>query len=426
MKRVVIVGMGFGGLRAAQVLARSGLEVLVVDQHNYHLFQPLLYQVASAGLEQESIAYPVRAVIRRWCNVRYLFAQVQAVDLKARHIVTSQGTHAYDYLILAAGSVTNFYGMQSVKEHAFVLKALDDAVQLRNHILSLFERAAHQPDAGERQAMMTFVVVGAGPTGVELCGALSELIRHTLAKDYPELSLASARIVLVEALDHVLPTVPAPLQRYAQKRLEELGVHTMLSKRVQAAEGDRIVFTDGTDLTSRTVIWAAGVRAAPLADSLDLPKGPGGRIRVQPDLSVEARPEVFVVGDMAYVEQDGEPLAMVAPVAMQQGEYAARSVLARERGEQPMPFRYRDKGTMAIIGRYSAVANAFGINMRGLPAWLAWLLLHLYYLVGFRNRLIAMLNWVYAYLLTDPKVRLITQPATAQSRRFLGGHKSSN
>ena len=408
MKRVVIVGMGFGGIRAARELAGKGLEVLMLDRNNYHLFQPLLYQVATAALEQESIAYPIRAMARRWPETRFRLCEVCGVDLDGRRVMTSEGPIGYDYLIVSAGSETNYFGMSSIEEHAYDLKRLEHAETLRNQILGLFERAVKEHDPARRRAMLTFVVVGGGPTGVEFAGSLVELVRYVLAKDYPELSITECRVMLVEASDKILASQPENLQQYAVARLRRMGVEVLLSTAVSDAAPEHVTFKDGTIVPSHTLFWSAGVKAAQLAGAIDLPKGGGGRIKVQPDLTVAGHPEVYVVGDMAWCEQDGAILPMVAPVAMQMGSYAGRAILARQTGRDLPPFRYRDKGSMATIGRSSAVASAFGLKMTGYLAWVAWLALHLMYLIGFRNRILVIMNWAWYYLFHERQVRLIT------------------
>ncbi|HXE97039.1 MAG TPA: NAD(P)/FAD-dependent oxidoreductase [Dongiaceae bacterium] len=408
-KRIVIIGMGFGGIRAARVLAGRGHDVLLVDRNNYHLFQPLLYQVATAGLEQESIAHSVRAMARRWPGTRFHLSEVSAVDLENRQLMTDQGRIPYDYLVIGAGSVTNYFGLESVERHSFDLKELADGETLRNHILTAFERAVNEPDPSRKRALMTFVIVGGGPTGVEFAGALIELVHFVLAKDYPELSTHAARVVLVEAGDRLLASMPEKLQTYTLKKLRSMSVEVLLNARVVDAGPERVIMHDGAVIPSHTLFWSAGVKAAPLAAALDvLPRG-GGRIPVEPDLTIPGHPEVFVIGDMAYLEQDGSALPMIAPVAMQMGTHSGRVILAREAGTTLPPFRYRDKGSMATIGRNAAVASAFGMNFRGYPAWLVWLLLHLYYLIGFRNRIVVMLNWVWYYWFHERQVRLITR-----------------
>lgn len=408
-KRVVIAGMGFGGIRAARVLAGSGLDVLLVDRNNYHLFQPLLYQVATAGLEQESIAHSVRAMARNWPGTRFHLAEVLGINFDAREIQTDAGLISYDYLVISAGSVTNFFGLESVERHAFDLKELSDAETLRNHILTAFERAVIEPDPARKRALMTFVIVGGGPTGVEFAGALIELVHFVLAKDYPDLSTHTARVVLVEATDKLLASMPENLRTYTLKKLRSMSVEVLLNARVVDAGPERVVLHDGAVIPAHTLFWSAGVKAAPLAATLDAKQMPGGRIPVESDLTLPGHPDVYVIGDMAYLEQDDAALPMIAPVAMQMGIYAGKAILAKEANSTISPFRYRDKGSMATIGRNAAVASAFGINFRGYMAWLVWLLLHLYYLIGFRNRIVVMLNWVWYYWFHERQVRLITR-----------------
>jgi len=411
-KRIVIVGMGFGGIRTARVLAGNNLDVILVDRNNYHLFQPLLYQVATAGLELESIAHPVRAMARRWPGVQFQLAEVNGIDFIARELRTDTGTIPYDYLVVGAGSVTNYFGLESVAQYAYDLKELVDAEKLRNHILTAFERAVIEPDPARKRALMTFVIVGGGPTGVEFAGALIELVHFVLTKDYPNLSTHAARVVLVEATDRILIAMPEKLQAYTLKKLRRMSVEVLLNARVVDAGPDRITLHDGSVILTHTLFWSAGVKAAPLAVLLGVPQLAGGRIPVEPNLTLSGHPEVFVIGDMAYLEQDGAGLPMTAPVAMQMGIYAGKAILAAEKEGIFPPFRYRDKGTMATIGKNAAVASAFGMNFSGYLAWLVWLLLHLYYLIGFRNRIVVMLNWVWYYWFHERQVRLITRRET--------------
>lgn len=409
MKRAVIVGMGFGGIRAARELAGQGIEVVLIDRNNYHLFQPLLYQVATAGLEQESIAYPVRALVRDLPRTRFILAEVTGIDLANRSVSTSSGDFPYDYLVVGAGSVTNYFGNSDLARHAFDLKKLSDAERLRNHILTTFERAVTESDPEIRKGLLTFVIVGGGPTGVEFSGALIELVRYVLSKDYPELDARDARVMLVEAADRLLLALPEKLSQYAAEKLSAMGVEVIFGRKVSAATGEYVEL-DGSDrIPARTLFWSAGVCAAPLASLLGVAQGPGGRIPVEPDLSLKGYPEAFVVGDMAWLQQDGAALPMIAPVAMQMGIHAAKTILAREWGRAVHPFRYNDKGSMATIGRSAAVASTHGMNLKGYPAWLAWLLLHLYYLIGFRNRILVLLNWSWYYWFHERQVRLITE-----------------
>ena len=414
-KRIVIVGMGFGGIRTARILAGKGHDVVLVDRNNYHLFQPLLYQVATAGLEQESIAHSVRAMARNWPGTRFHLTEVTSIDFDSHSIKTDTGDIDYDYLVIGAGSVTNFFGLDSVEHNSFDLKELSDAEKLRNHILTAFERAVIEPDPARKRALMTFVIVGGGPTGVEFAGALIELVHFVLAKDYPELITHTARVVLVEATDKLLATMPEKQSTYTLRKLRSMSVEVLLNARVVDADPERVILHDGSVIPAHTLFWSAGVKAAAIAATLDIPPKAGGRIPVEPDLTLPGHPEIYIIGDMAYLEQEGSALPMIAPVAMQMGSYAGKSILAKEGGLNLPPFRYHDKGSMATIGRNAAVATAFGMNFRGYLAWLVWLLLHLYYLIGFRNRIVVMLNWVWYYWFHERQVRLITKRNSAPS-----------
>lgn len=409
MKKVVIVGAGFGGIRAADALSGKGLDVLLIDRHNYHLFHPLLYQVATASLEQESIAYPVRAMMRRWKGVRFRLAEVCGVDLDQRKLKVAGGVIDYDYLVLSAGTVANHFGMESVARHSFDLKKLEHAVGLRNQILGSFERAARETDPERRKALLTFVIVGGGPTGVEFAGALQELILHVLDKDFPELRNDNKRTILIEATDRLLAPYPAELREYTARKLRSIGVEIMFNTQLKGAEPERVELGDGTFIPSHTLFWCAGVSASPLAREFSAAKAANGRIPVEPDLTLPGHPEVFVIGDLAYLQQDGAPLPMMAPVAMQEGRYAGKAILKRIAGETVEPFRFRDKGIMATIGRSAAIAHVRGKKFSGHLAWLVWLALHLMYLAGFRNRLVVLINWAYYYLNYERQVRLITR-----------------
>jgi len=401
--------MGFGGLRAARALAGKGVEVLVIDRRNYHLFQPLLYQVATASLPQEYIAYPARGVLRKWEGIDFRLGEVSGVDLERRIVHLKDGAVSYDYLVLAAGSVTHYFGMKDIEEQSFDLKCLDRTVQLRNHILERFERGARETDPEKRRALLTFVVVGGGPAGVEFAGSLRELIHHELTKDHPGLDPEETRIVLLEVGNALLPFLPDKQRAYTSQKLRDMGVEVRLNTKVCGAETGKVLLADGRSIPAHTLVWSAGVQAAPIAAALDLSKGAHGRIAVEPDLSVPGHPEVFVIGDMAFLTQDGSPLPMVAQVAMQGGEYAGKAILARIAGLAPAaPFRYWDKGNMAIIGRNAAAVNSFGISFSGFFAWLLWLGLHLVYLAGLRYRTIVLINWVCNYLFRSQQIRIIS------------------
>ena len=406
---VVIVGAGFGGLRAARALRGAPVQVVLLDRNNYHLFQPLLYQVATAGLEPEQIAKPVRAILRGQSNLDFRMVAVSGADLAARRLETTAGPIAYDYLILAVGSETNYFGLESVARYGFGLKDVPEAVAIRNHVLTCFERAMLEPDAEQRRALLTFVVVGGGPTGVEMAGALSELIRLVLVKDYPRLNIKDVRVLLLEATDRVLAAMPERLREAAAATLWRKHVEVRFGATVEDFDGARVRLKSGEVIPAHTVIWAAGAQASRLARQLGLSTARQGRVAVEPTLQVPGHPEVYVVGDAVYLEQDGEALPMVAPVAMQMAETAADNVRRALRGEAPAPFRYRDRGSLATIGRNAAVAYIFGLQLRGFPAWMMWLVVHIIQLIGFRNKLFVLLNWAWDYFFYERAVRLITR-----------------
>ncbi len=411
-KKVVVVGAGFGGLWAARNLAGSGLDVTLVDKRNYHTFLPLLYQVAAAELEEGEVAHPVRAAFRAMPDVRFVLGEATGLDFERRVLTTDVAELPYDALILALGSQTNFFGVPGAQEHCFTLKALEEGVGLRNQIMTMFEQASLEPDDCARRAMLTFTVVGGGPTGVEFAGALAELIRGPLAKDFPRLDLAQARVVILEAGKAVLGPFPDPLRRYAKAQLERIGVEVRLGAQVAAVTPEGVHMKDGTVLATRTTVWSAGVSGPQSARTLGLPVGQGGRVPVLPTLQLEGRPEVFLVGDMALCQAEGGPLPMLAPVAMQQGAAAARNAVRLLGGDTELErFRYVNRGVMATIGRGAAVAS-MGPGLRnaaftGTLAWLAWLFVHLLMLIGFRSRLAVMVNWAWDYLFSEKAVRLI-------------------
>jgi len=406
---VVIVGAGFGGLRVARALRRAPVQVVLVDRNNYHLFQPLLYQVATAGLEPEEIAKPARAVLRGQKNFDFRMIEVTRVDFAAKRLDTTAGPIAYDFLVLAPGGETNFFGLASLQRHGLGLKDIPDAITIRNHVLTCFEQAMLEPDAEKRRALLTFIVVGGGPTGVEMAGALSELIRLVLVKDYPRLNIKDVRILLLEATDKLLPALPERLREAAGKTLWRKYVEVRFGATVADFDGRQAHLKSGEIIPAQTVIWAAGVRAAPLTATLGLAPARQGRIPVEPTLQLAGHPEVFIIGDAAYREQDGEPLPMVAPVAIQMGESVARNIARQLRGQPLEPFRYHDQGTLATIGRNAAVAHVFGLQLSGFPAWVMWLVVHIIQLIGFRNKLFVLLNWAWDYFFYERAARLITR-----------------
>ena len=405
--RVAIVGAGFGGLWAARNLARYPVEVLLIDRHNYHCFLPLLYQVAAAELEPEEIAHPVRSIFWKLPNVQFVLADVKGVDLVRRVLETDGPAIPYDYLIFATGSTSNFFGVPGAVENAFPLKTLEQGVALRTRILCCFERAVLEPDPGRRRRLLTFVIVGGGPTGVEFSGALAELIRGPLVKDFSTLDFQEARVILLEAADGLLVGLPERLRAYAFARLGRMGVEVRLHTTVSQITREAVHLKDGTTIPAETVVWTAGVRGDPLAQAWGLPTARAGRVAVLPSLQLPGHPEVYVIGDLAHVEDGGNPLPMLAPVAIQQGVTAAQNIGRQIAGRGPVPFHYRDPGTMVVIGRNAGAVHLRGRAFTGFPAWVLWLGVHLVKLIGFRNRLLVLINWAWNYLFYEHAVRLI-------------------
>ncbi|MFC1888516.1 NAD(P)/FAD-dependent oxidoreductase [Thermodesulfobacteriota bacterium] len=405
--RVVIVGAGFGGLAAVRALARTPCEVILVDRNNYHTFFPLLYQVAAAEIEPEEIAYPVRNILRRTPNAHFAMREVEGIDLERRVVRTDGPSIAYDYLILATGTTTHYFGTEGAAEHSFPLKSLEQGVALRNHILRCFERAVHEPDRELRQELLTFAIAGGGSTGVEFAGALAELIGGPLLKDYPSLDFRQVRVLLLEATGTLLPGQPEPLPGYALERLRIMGVDVRLESAVGRVTPGGVTLKTGETIPANTTVWMAGVRGDAVADGVGLPDSDRGRIDVLPTLQVRDHPEVYVVGDLARAKKDGRVLPMIAPVAIQQGRTAAGNISRRAAGIDPLAFRYRDMGTMATIGRGAAVVRLYGRSFTGLFAWILWLVVHLANLIGFRNRLLVLINWAWDYFLFERAVRII-------------------
>ena len=409
--RVVVLGAGFGGLRVARALGGKPVDVTLIDQNNYHLFQPLLYQVATSTLSPDSIAYPVRGALQDKRNQHFQLGTVQSVDLAARQVVTGSAVTPYDYLVIAVGGQTNFFGIESVEQHSFGIKDLQDATAIRNHLLRQFESAVLEPDPQKRRAMLTFVIVGGGPTGVECAGAISELIRLVLRRDYPRLNFDDVQVILLEMMDKVLAMLPEELGQATVEALRKKHVEVRLQASVASYDGQEVCLKDGSTIPTNTLIWSAGVRASTLLDTLDLEQDRAGRVMVGSTLQVPGRPEVFVIGDAAHLEgKDGKPLPMVAPVAMQQASTAARNILHAINGEPLEDFHYRDRGTMATIGRNHAVAHIGSWKFRGFIAWLMWLAVHIVQLIGFRNRLAVLIDWGWSYLFYQRAVRLIGPP----------------
>ncbi len=414
--RVVIVGAGFAGLKAAKTLRGAPLRVLVLDRSNHHLFQPLLYQVAAAALNPGDIAAPIRRILRHQGNTTVLLSEVTGVDVAGRQVLTADGALPYDFLLLACGATHSYFGHDEWAAHAPGLKDLDDAVEIRNRVLFAFEAAEREADESRRRALLTFVVIGGGPTGVELAGAFAEIARHTLARDFRHIDPSSARVLLLEGGPRILPVYSAESSRSARRQLEALGVEVREGALVTHID-EHGVRVDDEALAARTVLWAAGVAASPLGRSLGVEVDRAGRVPVQADLSLPAHPEIFVVGDMCAFAQDGVPMPGVAPAAMQAGEHAAHNILRRARGESTLPFRYVDKGSLATIGRAAAVAEIASLHLSGWIAWVAWLGIHIVFLIGFRNRALVLFEWAWAYFTRQRGVRLITG---AVARRVRG------
>lgn len=405
---VLIVGGGFGGLRAARALAGASVRVVLVDRQNHHLFQPLLYQVASATLSPADIAAPIRHVLREQANAEVVLGEVASVDLEVRQARLADGRNLrYDFLVLAAGSRSSYFGHDAWRGVAPGLKTLEDALEIRRRFLLSFERAEQEEDPELRREWLTFLIVGGGPTGVELAGTLKEMARLTLPREFRRIRTDRARVILVEAGPAILANLGPGLSEKAVESLERIGVEVRLGQAITGIE-DRSVQLGGERIPTRTVLWAAGVSAVPLGAGLGVPVDRLGRLVVEPDLSLPGHPEVFAVGDLAAFTHGAEgPLPGVAPVAIQQGAWAAANLLATLAGQPRRPFRYRDRGSMATLGRGRAVARVGGLSFTGYPAWLTWLFIHLMLLVDFRSRVFVFFEWLWAYLTTQPRARLI-------------------
>jgi NADH dehydrogenase len=429
-----VVGGGFGGLQAVQKLRRAPVEVTLVDRRNFHLFQPLTYQVATGALTPGEIAYPLRAIFKRNRNVRVLMAEVSDFDLAARELrlrsvagVPAPSALPYDTLVVAGGSQYSYFGHEDWRAHAAEVKSLESALVVRSRLLGAFEAAEWEQDPAARAAWLTFIVVGAGPTGVEMAGQMGELARDTLRRDFRAIDPRTARILLVEALDRVLTTFSPSLSAKAARSLGRLGVTVLTGHMVTAVDAEGVTVQGGNGpserIPSRTVVWAAGVTASGLATRLaDLTGAESdraGRVTVEPDLTLPGHPEVFALGDMVRVRAPGGDAVLlpgVAPVAIQQGRYAANAIRARLRSREPSPFRYRDKGNLATIGRGAAVAEIKGLRLSGLIAWVTWLVVHLWYLVGFQNRLLVLIRWSISFVTHGRGARLITETGAKTSR----------
>ena len=407
---IVIIGAGFGGLNAARHLKNAPVRITLLDRQNYHLFQPLLYQVAIAGLLPSQIAYPLRTIFRGQKNITFQMGEATEINLEARYVRMNGSVIAYDYLIIAVGAETNFFGMDAIERGGFQVKDIQAAIKTRNHLLKMFEQASREADAEKRRAMLTFVVVGGGPTGVETAGALAELISHVMVKDFPGLNLAEARVILLEANDHLITPYPHELRHATFDLLGRKNVEILLNAKLADFNGQTVTLGDGSRIETQTLIWTAGIKGAEALDPLKVEKAGAGRVRVEPTLQLPQHPEVFVLGDAAFLTNgDGQPLPMLSTVAIQQGKATAQNIQRMINGAQPKPFYYKDPGLLATIGRNAAVARIWGVSFSGFVAWVIWVFLHIFRLVGFRNRILVFVNWAWDYIFYENQIRLITK-----------------
>jgi NADH:quinone reductase (non-electrogenic) len=405
---VVIVGGGFGGLYTARALRRAPVHVTIVDRRNHHLFQPLLYQVATAALNPADIAAPIRSVFRGWSNVSVLLAEAVAVDLQTKTLVLADGTLPYDYLVLATGATHSYFGHEEWAPFAPGLKSIEDALEIRRRVLLAYEMAERERDPERRGEWLTFVIIGGGPTGVELAGALAEISRQALSREFQHIDPSHARIILIEGVARMLPSYPENLSAKAQQQLERLGVDVRTGARVTGIDATGVTLGHER-IPARTIVWAAGVAASPLAASVGAARDRAGRVRVDPTLAVPGHDDVFVIGDLAAVEQDGHLVPGVAPAAIQMGRHVARQIRRALAGQPRQAFRYRDKGSFATIGRGKAVGEVVGgVKLSGFLAWVAWLGIHIFFLIGFRNRALVLFQWAYSYVTFRRGARLIT------------------
>lgn len=405
--RVVIVGAGFGGLYAAKSLRRAPVHLTVLDRRNHHLFQPLLYQVASAALNPSDIAAPIRRILRHQANAEVLLADVESIDVQGKRVVLRDGEVPYDHLILATGATHSYFSHPEWARLAPGLKSIEDALEIRRRVLMAYETAEREPDPRVQKIWLTFVIVGGGPTGVELAGAFAEISRRTLARDFRHIDSRRARVILVEGEPRVLPAYPEQLSAAARQQLARLGVEVRTGTHVTAID-EGGVSIGGERVEARTVFWAAGVAASPLARSLGVPLDRAGRVPVQPDLTIPGHAEIQVIGDLAVIYQGGKLVPGIAPAAIQEGRHAARNIIRSIGGLPSLAFRYRDKGSLATIGRAAAVADLGRVKLSGWIAWVAWLVVHIFFLIGFRNRLLVLIEWSWSYVTSERGARLIT------------------
>jgi len=396
-------------LETARGLAKAPVRITLIDKNNHHLFQPLLYQVAIAGLLPSQIAQPVRTIFRKQKNLTFQMGEVSAINLDEKYVKLNGSVIAYDYLVIAVGGRTNFFGFDVIEKDGFQIKDLETAVKTRNHLLGMFEQASHEGDAEKRKALLTFVIVGGGPTGVETAGALAELISHVMVKDYPHLILSDARVILLEATANLISAYPDELRKATSKLLKKKNVDIRLNTKLENFNGQRVTLGDGSTIETQTVIWTAGVKATEIVEGLSVEKASAGRVRILPTLQLPQHSETFVIGDAAFLEENGQALPMISTVAIQQGVFTAKNIRRMMNHKTPESFHYKDPGLLATIGRNAAVARIFGISFSGFIAWVIWVFLHIYRIIGFRNRIIVMFNWAWDYFFYDNQVRLITK-----------------
>lgn len=412
--KAVVIGAGFGGMQTAQSLAKSGADVLLIDRNNYNTFVPLLYQVATAQIEPEMIAYPLRTILRSAKRTRFLQATVDRIDFAAQTVETDVVKIPYDYLVMATGSRTQYLGVAGADENAFALRTLEQAIALRNHILRCFELAARTPETARRQQLLTFTIVGGGPTGLEMAGALFEM-KRALKRDYPTLDLGEMRIVLVQSGDRLLSNLPSKLGRHAARKLNRLKIEVLFQTRVSCVLPQAVEFQDGDRLPTATVVWAAGLEAALPQTTVPPEQANKNKVKVRPTLQILEDDKVYAIGDLAYFEQNGKPLSGVAPEALQQGVAVARNITRQVKGQLPKPFSYLNKGRLAIIGGYGGVGKIGPVLLTGFLPWLMWLSVHLVYLPGFRSRLLVLLSWLHGYGLGDRTVRQLLPSSPAHT-----------
>jgi NADH dehydrogenase len=414
-KHVVVIGGGFGGLATVQALRRAPVDITLIDRRNHHLFQPLLYQVATAALAPSDIAEPLRGVLSRQDNVTVRLGEVTRVDVDGQAVFIGDERVGYDALVVAAGARTTWFGQDQWAPHAPGLKTIGDALEIRERVLAAFEKAEWTDDEAEREALLTFAVVGGGPTGVEVAGALREIACTAMARDFRRLDTLQTRVILVEAGEDVLNGMVPKLRAAARRQLRQLGVEVRTGQRVEDVR-EGVLVVDGEEIPVGTVVWAAGVQASPLGGQLGVPVDRAGRVQIEPDLSIAGHPEVMVIGDMSRFEHDGGPLPGVAPVAMQMGAHVARNLADDRRGRERTPFRYVDRGSMATIGRSKAVVDALGLKVSGYLAWLMWVFVHLMTLVGHRSRAVVFVKWAWAWFTFDRSSRLMWRRENAADR----------